>query len=54
MTLVGQGLSPSNDLTKVFLELLKEMLKAPPALAFLVASLLLFTGGAVVLHYKAF
>ena len=40
------------SLGKVFLELLTAILKAPPALGFLVSGLLLIAGGIAVLHLK--
>ncbi|HLJ41410.1 MAG TPA: hypothetical protein VKT50_07960 [Candidatus Acidoferrales bacterium] len=49
---VAGPIGETADLLKVFLELLKGMLKAPPALAFLVGGLLVTTGGILVLHFK--
>ena len=49
---VAGPIGETADLLKVFLELLKEILKAPPALGFLVSGLLLTAGGILVLHFK--
>jgi hypothetical protein len=51
---VAGGLPSLPDIWTAIIDLLKEILKAPPALAFLVGGLILLGGGAYVLYVKPF
>lgn len=48
----NQASLPPQELIKLFLQLLDDILKAPPALAFLVVGLLIGTAGITILFLK--
>ncbi len=51
-TIKNQAVFPPQELIKLFLQLLDDILKAPPALAFLVVGVLIGAAGITILFLK--